>query len=88
MCTYPTGYSRFSRTSSIQENSLFHAQEEIDQLRRKVSLLEMQLGADCGQQASLQSLLQQSCRREWDHLEERKRLAEEEMTKAQKVVGG
>ena len=68
------------------ESSLNRAHEEIDMLHRKVLTLESQLETTHSNMGLLQSLLQESCKREWEHLDVRKRMAEEQMTKAQKVV--
>ena len=68
------------------ESSLSRAHEEIDMLHRKVLTLESQLETTHSNMGLLQSLLQESCKREWEHLDVRKRMAEEQMTKAQKVV--
>ena len=78
------------RSSSVQdpESSLYRAHEEIAVLHRKVASLESQLETKHSNMGLLQDLLQESCRREWEHLDIRKRTAEEQMTKAQKVVSG
>ena len=55
-------------------------------LHRKVLTLESQLETTHSNMGLLQGLLQESCKREWEHLDVRKRMAEEQMTKAQKVV--
>ena len=55
-------------------------------LHRKVLMLESQLETTSSNMGLLQGLLQESCKREWEHLDVRKRMAEEQMTKAQKVV--
>ena len=76
------------RSSSVQdpESSLYRAHEEIDILHRKVLTLESQLETTHSNMGLLQGLLQESCKKEWEHLDVRKRRAEEQMTKAQKVV--
>lgn len=76
------------RSSSLQdpESSLFRAHEEIEVLHKKVLSLESQLENTRTNISLLQELLQESCKREWEHLDLRKRMAEEQMTKAQKVV--
>ena len=68
------------------ESSLFRAHEEIELLHRKVQSLESQLVSTQSNIGLLQGLLQESCRKEWEHLDVRKRMAEEQMTKAEKVV--
>ena len=55
-------------------------------LHKKVLSLESQLENTRTNIGLLQELLQESCKREWEHLDLRKRMAEEQMTKAQKVV--
>ena len=76
------------RSSSIQdpESSLYRAHEEIDILHQKVLTLESQLETTHSNMGLLQGLLQESCKREWEHLDVRKRTAEDQMTKAQRVV--
>lgn len=68
------------------ESSLYRAHEEIDILHRKVLTLESQLETTHSNMGLLQGLLQESCKREWEHLDVRKRTAEDQMTKAQRVV--
>ena len=74
------------RSSSIQDSSLVRAQAEIEALRQKVWSLETQWASFHVNRVALQGLLQQAYHREWEHLESRKKNAEDEMTKAQKVV--
>ena len=68
------------------ESSLYRAHEEIAVLRTRVQTLEAELDINRSNMDLLQRLLQESCRREWEHLEVRKRMAEEQMAKAEKVV--
>ena len=67
-------------------DSLLRAQEEIQLLRHRMWLLENQLLATGTNNHALQALLQEAYQREWEHLEGRKKNAEEEMAKAQRVV--
>ena len=80
MCSSP------SRTSSYSDASLQLAQEEVDVLKQRLRLLETQLEVTRANQGALQVLLQQAYQHEWEHLDSRKRSAEEEMVEAQRVV--
>lgn len=61
---------------------------ETENLRMRVWALENQLESLTSSKSALKELLQESCHQEWYHLDTNKKVAEEEVIKAQKMVSG
>lgn len=61
---------------------------DTENLRMRVWALESQLESLTSSKSALKELLQESCHQEWYHLDMNKKLAEEEVIKAQKMVSG
>ncbi|CAI8033145.1 Stromal interaction molecule 1 [Geodia barretti] len=78
-------FSRNSSASTSFDGSLARAQEEIVLLRRELNDLGSQLASNTLSRSLLQSLLQDSCRYEREHVEKRRREAQDEITRAQRV---
>ena len=74
--------------SSSTDTTLTRAQEEIEQLKQQVSGLSSQLAAREAAQSLLQDLLQETCLCEREHVERRRKEAQEDIGRAQKVVCG
>ena len=53
----------------------------------RILLLEKQITGHSDKMSQLHVLLQDCCRKEWAHLDSKRRAAEDQMSRAQKVVG-
>jgi len=86
----PNGVCQLSRHYSGDsvgaETLLCQVQEENESLRNQLLVMESQVGSFSGKMSQLHTLLQDSCKREWTLLDNRRKHAEEQMTRAQKVV--
>ena len=77
------------RSLSCDDQDLtLHYKTETQNLRTKIWELETQLESMTNNSLALKELLMESCRSEWYYIDTSKKLAEEEMFKAQKMVSG
>ena len=80
-CTHTPHRSNSQDTSSPLMSKV---REENQCLRYQLHIAESQFSS---KMSKMRGLLQECCRKEWTHLDSNRRTAEEQMSRAQKVVG-